>query len=326
MSDRLGFSGWIDDNLEKDSEGVPIVGPESVDLLVRTYNVCEKKIAKDRGLLADGEYDARLWGAAQKFVEDWPHDGGVVALQEAYEKLDGGSRPYVSQRFAEELRDVMARVTGMAKRNCRSWTGEELGFAWDEEKVWGAHSAGKIWPIGKRKINAFRWGQHYLAHKLFVHKTQYWAVSVFNTHLANGGQDDRRETRSNQIDRCIELINATVTQDELPPVLVGDMNFGPDEVENYDRLNSRFQIVGESGLSPDTFNSLGGIDHIWVGRPEAFPQTRGSLIPIRWHGSPSNKLGVDLPSARLSDHPSPAVSFRAVDSVDHRLAWKLKHL
>ncbi len=319
---------WIDRNLPREGEGTNL-RIRDVDLVVRSYNTLYAKGADELNFPA---YPVRLARAAKAFHDDWNSQVGIIGLQEASDVVRGCIPSHdrvlsVTSCFAKHLANQYQRTLQSCSLN-------ELGVVWDDA-IWQI-VPGPGWPvlgwggwkIGRRPINFWRdlfgWGgDAYLQGVRLRHRERGWILSFFNTHLAPSRRGyppqheknrDRVEARSKQIDKLLSIIDPLIDEGELPPVLVGDFNFTPDERVNYDRLNRRFALANEEGLGclPNGYPAAIDIDHIWVGRREHFSQTTGTLRALRYHVSDGNDQGLELHNRQISDHASPAMSFKII--------------
>jgi endonuclease/exonuclease/phosphatase family metal-dependent hydrolase len=271
------------------------------DLVVRTYNTLYARGARRRGW---PEYPRRLALAVETLQDAWPDEVGLIGLQEAGDRVTGcgpdepGERS-VTACVAALLRRRFAADVGFAEHH-------ELGTIWDEA-VWEAIPGGGAWRIGRKRVLVSRQGvdfgavRYLLGVKLRQRATGR-TVSLFTTHLANDAR--RLGERERQIDRLLAIVDRQVGPGELPPILVGDLNFRPDERSTYERLDRRFWLANEaaperpSGEPPPRV----GVDHVWVGRSEHYRQTRGGFRVVR-------VVRTELQAHQISDHPLISVGF-----------------
>lgn len=299
----LGKPGWIEQNLYRDPVGQIIVQPGDVDLVVRTYNVCDNGKAEDIGL--SPSYEVRVPQVVERFHTDWPHQIGIIGFQEASDLATGDpSYQSIPAFFGSRMGSLYNMWSAFVHEG-------ELGILYDDE--WIKDGAHQYWLLGKYQNRPWpfvRYGESHLIHVRLVHQNEGWAVSVFNTHLAPRDWPERVKARTEQLTKAIDIIKQTVRADDLPPIFMGDFNFYTSERVNYDIVNEYFTLMNEEGLVTRTADGSPfrvDIDHIWVGRSERFP-TVGTLVPIRCHSDGKSDSGIDLKD--LSDHSSPAVSFR----------------
>jgi len=299
--EHLGRTGWIEANLPRDPNGTPVVTPDDIDVVVRSFNVFDAEA-----------HPERLDEATLRFRADWDLQLGIIGFQEAERRVRVGNTEtsaagHVANRFAQWF----------APTDHDSQ--EELGLAWST-KEWHRRGATAVWMIGRRRLNLIRWEKSFMMPVTLIHRARGWKVSVYNTHLApdkRGEPGSRRETRTRQIRTSLDIIERDVGAGELPPLFIGDMNFHPAEAENYALINERFRLGNEQALGslgngePST---VGG-DHIVVGRNSRFTHTLGSLVRLRWHTAGGSKEGIDL--SGISDHPSPAMSFKVSGGQPH---------
>jgi endonuclease/exonuclease/phosphatase family metal-dependent hydrolase len=290
-----------------------------IHLTVRTVNMASSQL---------DDYNMRQWGIAQQFKIDWASGQDIIGIQEAKENMS----------------DCVAGVTQTTGASCfgSAMAQNGLGPSYSVVRTEASGSSqlgiiiGKDWKL--LASEGWRLGKDSLRHlgsrstrrlieAVVRHKDHGWTLRFYTTHLSHGA--DQKEQRLDQIDRLREIIAERVDPGELPPVVVGDFNFRKEESESYQKMNAHFQLVNELaiGCLTDGKPTEAGIDHIWVGRKTAFPQTTGTFVPLRYHTTAANGSGVDLKSQRtvdpvrgqpaytgaLSDHNSPGFSFKIVD-------------
>jgi hypothetical protein len=304
VSERyLGKSGWITENLPKNSLGQIEFNESHIDLVVRTYNVCDADKAKEIGL--SPSYKVRVPKAVDRFHEDWPHQVGIVGFQEASDPAYEDPQKTSIPAFFTSQMERHGLAGGFVHEG-------ELGISYDDE--WVKEDPHQYWLLGKYKNNILPWpfdrhGESHMIHVRLVHRDNGWVVSVFNTHLAPRDWPERVKVRTEQLTNAIKHIRETVRAGELPPIFLGDFNFHASETVNYNIVNEYFSLVNEKGRGIQAADGRPyevGIDHIWVGRPGPL-KTVGNLIPLRCHTSGNSTFGIDLEG--ISDHSSPAISF-----------------
>lgn len=166
---------------------------------------------------------------------------------------------------------------------------------------WAIIERGSSFKIGRDKLK-YRWslehpfvgaggGYRYMA-EVVIKAPESPNLRVFTAHLSH--HSDQQSERNKQIKELIRIVKSEYRQYEGLPLVVGDFNFKPDtEPQNFNLMNNVFELVASNGL-----------DHIWVGRPEAFPQ-HAAIIQVE------NQDFVNLPD-QMFDHESPFVTLTVI--------------
>jgi hypothetical protein len=310
---------WIPHNFPVRPDGHNSIHVRDIDLVVRTYNVLEREAAEKKGF--HKPYNERLDAAARLFLEDWKPSPGIVALQEAADSLrlceqnmPGDTK--VTTCLAVKLGKLFGRPME------RATTGQDLGITWPADD-WLRMPGGGVWklPPIKQGFMGLNHAHSYIQAIKLIHRQKKWRVTIVNTHLAHnswpakdGSVKDRSDVRARQLDKLLPIIDGIVTNGELPPILVGDFNFDYHETPNVRRVQQRFSLANAPGIAAlsDGRPTRTSVDHIWTGRPDHFSRTAGEWIPVRVHVGGGNDSGLEFERHGISDHASPAVSFRIV--------------
>jgi hypothetical protein len=141
----------------------------------------------------------------------------------------------------------------------------------------------------------------------------------FTVHLSADHGDQgtptylsRRADRVAQIAALLTVVGDSVQSGELPPIMVGDFNTAPYDFEAsvVAPIFTEFMLANSEPIADPNgcinHAIMPEVDHIWIGRPERFPLTRGSYTIVRHHGPSRKGLGV----VAGFDHEWPAVSLR----------------
>lgn len=280
-------------------------------------------------------YPIRLWGIAEAFSRDGTTPNEIIGVQEAPQQLTGcPSGPSEAQGtdcFARVMAEHGLGSTSAARSTAggSNQIGIVVGGNWDIISSHVTDLGRDHWVMRPRRS----WITPRLTRRLLEakvrHKEHGWILRFYTTHLSQGVR--QRQQRLEQIDRLVEIVTSRVGDGELPPIVAGDLNFRSGEAESYERMSRHFELVNALavGCLPNGYPTDAGRDHVWVGRPVAFPQTRGSFVPLRYHTTADRGGGIDLKSRRtvvpprgseaymgpLSDHHSPALSFTVADGL-----------
>ena len=244
-------------------------------LVVRNYNVLADSAKKDRDDVRQWpSTDVRMKRAAQRFVADTPDQVGIIALQEAGDKVRNCGpvpigRVTASVCMVQALRTVYPGGDPGYAESLKSG----LGLVWDRN-VWQEVTR-KTWPLPRRPSckAAWIWPCWVSADVLQVtlhHRATGRVLTVLNTHLAPA--DKYRFERRRQVLRLLPIAASAVRPGQLPALLIGDMNFSlPSEPFNFHHLNGGFRLA----------NDPNGIEHVWIGRRPWFRSGAVDLCVVR---------------------------------------------
>jgi hypothetical protein len=285
---------------------------QDVDLVVRMVNT--------EGTSGD-HYKLRLKGTAQKFFEDWPYSVGVIGMQQVGTTLGCPEDPNLFDGV-----DCFGALIQKAFSTSRISKGsfDDLalvsGPPWDivdrDHRLLGKDD---FWKFG------FGRGERHLLQGLVRHVRQGWTLHIYSTHLSHiSDKTSQVSQRHEQIDRLIKHVRSQVKPGELPPIVIGDLNFYPnDEQSSYSKMNKDFMLATEPYLGclrngkPERVRK----EQIWIGRRSSFPVD--SVVLLRYHTDTTTGDGVRLKSPATVDgvrlnslspsHDSPGFSLKVVE-------------
>ena len=304
---QCGASPWLPQRV-RSKEG-------KIGLVVRSINVegTSNFIVGDPGL----DFRLRLQAFAELFRSDWPFSIGVIGVQQTKTDLtncpfapevDNGTRCFsrAIQREYSSLGAASRTAAAVGSTVKEIELGVIAGGDWVIE--------GNVsWAIGKDVLAAewlTQWfgktgGSRYLQEVALRHLEKGWRLRFYSTHLShNAGDRNHDDERRSQIENIKRTVKSQALPGELPPIVVGDFNFGANHAKN--TMSSDFSLAHEAYESE--------IDQIWVGNLAAFPQARGTLSKV---GVTTLKLKGESrygahQFSRLSAHNSPGVAFRVL--------------
>lgn len=296
---------------------------EDLRVLVRAYNVFSPGY---RNL------PERLGRAAVRFRED----GGIglVALQEAslsdapVNKI-ACPRPESSRRdIVECFRDLVRETNpGTDPRGVR-WGG--LGFVWDDyrwENIgWEPPDSTsfqslpfRVWNLPPRiRQNWFQRlfgleshdGQYMIGVR-FRHRSTGRVLRLLDTHFAadsDGDDGKNRVQRERQAESVVRILDSqTFLPGELPPILLGDLNYKPaEQPAPAEILKRRFSPMNE--LAPEGDDA---VMQVWVAKTGVFPRTSGryDLTKYTLPDMGPHPCGDKERPRCITDHQSPSLAF-----------------
>src|SRR6266496_1787005 len=292
------------------------VAPGDIYMLARTVNT--------KG--SDPDYTRRFYGIVREFHAEWPSAIGIVGLQEVHSGL-------------EDMIDCygVTAADGWQAGHVVNCFGYQFIKQYDSSVTWAWHgtlgiivghpwkiASTKGWEIGKDSIKMLgNRSTRYLLEAKLENSATNDKVRVYVTHLSHhSDKSAQHDQRSDQIDNIIDHVTDRWTSGELPPLLIGDFNFHPnDERDNYNKLHNHFSLATKSfvGCTSNGNPTEIGVDHIWVGRRTSFPSNIGKLNAVRYHNTAGSAgKGIRLKDQakvggkclpRLTDHDSPGISF-----------------
>lgn len=265
--------------------------PSPLKLVIRTYNT-------KRVWPGHSSYPIRLQGVAKKFFDDWNQQIGLIGMQEVREDMT--DCPY--QPANDHGTDCFDRImTNTFNQSASHKKYKSIGIV-----------VGDNWEILSRETlhlgrDAFKYGLMRSHRRLLGvkvrHRSEGWKFRFYTTHLSHADQEDQRK---DQINKIIDHVTSKDLQNELPPIIAGDFNFYPsDEHSSYNLMNKFFQLIFYHRP-----------DHIWMGRSNKFPGTRGQDIIY----SSGRKVGLN----GLSDHDSPRATFRVGTRIATRIGAMMR--
>jgi len=287
-------------------------------LIIRTINLHHSA----------ADYALRIRGIAEKFYHDYPHQIGLIGIQElkkrkmtdcmAGEYYDNGA-----SCLAAELALLYGRKAHaiISERYGLQQNAGGLGVIADDKwKIIGT----KTWSIGDNR---------FLMEVFLKHKKEGYRLRLYNTHLSiygrvkwyekilygfRSGKDKGQKKRSIQACKIIEIVRNRARPGELPPVIAGDFNAGLDFVtgeteSSVRKFEEHFQRQIDGFC--DYCSDYTVTDHIYIGRKKTFPMSRGSFKPLKWHRIYMDKRTVFVDGKRideLTDHNAEGFSFNIV--------------
>ncbi len=285
------------------------------DLIVRTINV----------QYPGSEYPLRLRGIAQAFHRDYPHQIGLIGLQELGEEtltgcLQGNTYNNGAECLAAEL-NALYMQKAKARISERTWyqKGREvLGIIVDEK--WKIIDM-KSWDIGYNRM---------LMEAFLEHKTKGYRLRFYNTHFSsnaelkwyekfwygfNSNKDKGQKKRNRLAEKVINIVRERAKPGELPPVIVGDFNAGrnfvSDEAElSVQKLESHFWRMIDDFRSFCTDYTV--VDNVYIGKKKSFPNSLGYFQLKKWHRIRMHKKPVIVDGHeldQLTDHNAEGFSF-----------------
>jgi hypothetical protein len=283
----------------------------SADLVVRTLNT-------ERGI---PRYSKRLQGIASKFKADWPYQIGIIGMQQVKKDLTNCPEDRSVEHGSHCFGKILHSEYGIAPVNSKSH--DVLGIISSGDWRIQANTA---WVIGD---DGGTGDDRYLMEATIKNVKVGRNLKFYNTHLSHKkGKKIRSGNRLSQVNKLIEHVVSRAEKKDLLPIVVGDFNLNPsspsldeNDKEVLRRMSEKFELANEKALnclSNGKPNDI-GIDLIWIGKKEIFPQSDARWKIIRYHTDADRGQGVELRTSmdvngtfieKLSDHPSPGISLR----------------
>ena len=286
-----------------------------VDLIVRSINLHHSA----------ADFPLRLRGIAHEFHHDYPHQIGLIGMQELERGtmnncLRGKSYNNGAKCLAAELISLYGQKAEarIFEKNWLQQHAEVSGIIVDDN--WKIIE-NKSWSIGYNRI---------LLEVFLEHKTKGYRLRFYNTHFSsntnvkwfekiwygyNSTKDKGQERRSRQASKVFEIVRERAKPGELPPIVVGDFNSGRNFVTGEAEVSVR--KMEEHFWRPiDNFRKFCSdytvIDNIYIGKKESFPDSQGYFKLIKWHRIRMHKKPVSVDGRRideLTDHNAEGFSF-----------------
>ncbi len=231
---------------------------------------------------ASDEVARRLGAMAWMFEEDWPWSIGIIGIQQTMTDMDcpTGSGMNGTSCFARlltrqftKVRSHASAAAAIGRIHSLKWWPIELGIIAGGWRIRSTTS----WIIGRDKLPAEwltslfggkRGTIRYLQEAELAQDRSERVLRFYTTHLSHNFADKNRDDyRHAQVQAIRAIVLGRVGAGELPPIVVGDFNFGADNPENTMSLD--FELGHTSG-----------IDQIWLGRKKSFPQTTGGYAKV----------------------------------------------
>jgi hypothetical protein len=291
-------------------------------IIVRTINVHHSA----------ADYPLRIRGIAEKFYHDYPHQIGLIGIQELKRRkmtdcIAGGSYDNGARCLAAELARLYGQKAG-ARISGRYWLQQNAGglgvIADDNWRIMGQ----KTWSLGYDR---------FLMEVFLEHRTEGYRLRFYNTHLSiygrvkwyekllygyESGKDKGQKRRSRQVSKIIEIVKDRAKPGELPPIIAGDFNAGQDFVTGETEVSVR-KMEEHFHRQIDSFRDYCSdytvTDHIYIGRKETFTLSRGSFQLLEWHRIYMDKKPVFVDGKRideLTDHNAEGFIFNIVIKPD----------
>jgi hypothetical protein len=291
-------------------------------LIIRTINLHHSA----------ADYALRIRGIAQKFYHDYPHQIGLIGIQElkkrkmtdcmAGEYYDNGASCLAAELALLYSQKAHARIS---ERHKLQQNAGGLGVIADEDwKIIGT----KTWSIGDNR---------FLMEVFLKHKKEGYRLRFYNTHLSiygrakwyekilygyKSGKNKGQKKRSIQAGKIIEILRDRAKPGELPPIIAGDFNAGLDFVTGETESSVRkFEEHFQRQIDGfrDHCSDYKVTDHIYIGRKKTFPTSRGSFQLLKWHRIYMDKRPVFVDGKKideLTDHNAEGFSFNIVVKPD----------
>ena len=295
---------------------------KEVAFIVRTMNLHHSA----------ADYPLRIRGIAQEFYRNYPHQIGLISIQELKKRkmtgcLCGESLDNGAKCLAAELALLYGQKAdaGISDRHWLQQNAGGLGVIADDNwKIIGT----KTWSIGDDR---------FLMELFLEHKTEGYRLRFYNTHLSmygsvkwyeknlygyTSGKDKGQKKRSTQVSNIIKIVRNRAKPGELPPIIAGDFNAGRNFVTgetevSVKKMEAHFQrqIDGFRNSCSDYTVT----DQIYIGRKETFPESKGSFQLLKWHRIYMDKKPVVVGGKRineLTDHNAEGFSFKIIIKPD----------
>jgi len=295
---------------------------KEVALLVRTINLHHSA----------ADYPLRIRGIAQEFYHNYPHQIGLISIQELKkrkmsdclcgESFDNGAKCLAAELALRYGQKAHARIS---ERYRLQENAGGLGVIADDNwKIMGT----KTWSIGDDR---------FLMEVFLEHKTEGYRLRFYNAHLSiygsvkwyekilygyTSGKDKGQKRRSIQVSKIIEIVRDRAKPGELPPIVAGDFNAGQNFVTGETEVSVRMmeahfqrQIDGFREYCSDYTVT----DNIYIGKKETFPESKGYFQLLKWHRIYMDKKPVLVGGKRideLTDHNAEGFSFTIIIKPD----------
>ena len=289
---RLRYGRKIDVNLAAAPQRA------GFDLMVRTVNTHRNK----------PHYPIRLRGIAHKFKDDFPHQVGLIAMQETASSMSGCLSGRSKNNGPKCLAGELSRLfpgTSTGRFSQRNQVGFVAGPDW--RVIAKSH-----WELG-------RWlSRRYLIEAYLEHRPTGHRIRFYSTHHSNTAADKRFR----QAKDTAQIIRQRAQAGELPPIVVGDFNAGRSfdggtPEASVRRMEQHFwRPVNALAFGPGRANGT-GIDIVYIGKKSSFPNSVGNFVPKKRHHIPLAGIPADVPgyphmNHELTDHHSEAYLLRVI--------------
>jgi endonuclease/exonuclease/phosphatase family metal-dependent hydrolase len=264
-----------------------------------------------------GNYSVRLRAIADEFAADSQNFVGLIAMQEVKEDMEnchvnrGWEDPPAHGSWCLALLLEERHMPEIVYHAYRSRLGIVVGkpWRWLETNYWTIGSDASF-------LDPFLDYRHLLEVRVENTITGH-QLRFYSTHLSHDTKADddtvttsRVVNRAEQVSEIREIIRGRASPGELPPVIAGDFNFGPDDGVNEAAMMDDFENRYQSR-----------VDIIWTGKPEVFSSVgrledagsgANATLDFRTPRTVSYQFdGARFFSGSLSDHDSPRTFLRA---------------
>jgi len=296
---------------------------KEVAVIVRTINLHHSA----------ADYPLRIRGIAQEFFYNYPHQIGLISIQELKKSrmtdcmcgksFDNGAKCLAAELALLYGQKADARISEgyLFQQNAGG-----LGVIADDNwKIIGT----KTWSIGDDR---------FLMEVFLEHKTEGYRLRFYNTHLSmygsvkwyekilygyTSGKDKGQKRRSMQVSKIIEIVRDRAKPGELPPIVAGDFNAGQNFITGETEVSVKM-MEAHFQRQIDAFQEYCSdytvTDQIYIGRKETFPESKGSFQLLKWHRIYMDKKPVVVSGKRideLTDHNAEGFSFTIIIKPDN---------
>lgn len=274
----------MDENWEK----------ENADIIVRTANVygphaCFKERLQKIAPIIHSSYSDKL---------------GLLGVQEIF-KLKGGNDNSGARYFCSELNKYY-----------------KTDIKWDGTQSTNAIFHDSEWERVSRDYKTLgRVGSgRYVLENVLRHKEKKWILRFYTAHISWKDEKTARQTKD-----LANWIKGRAQKGELLPIVTGDFNAEKNLKTNKTEqavieMEKFFYRPMDRAWYEQQINSFAGtgIDIVYIGKKESFPDSYGDYLPIATHNLVfKEQSGEFKPCSKtniLTDHPFRAVSLKVLGS------------